>query len=29
VAAVIVLGIGCMGLDRWLTARKEREEMKK
>ena len=29
VAAVVVLGLGCMGLDRWRTARQEREEMKK
>ena len=29
VAAVIVLGIACMGLDRWRTARKEREERNK
>ena len=26
VAAVIVLGVACMGLDRWRTARKERAE---
>lgn len=29
VAAVLVLGMACMGLDQWRTARKEREEMKK
>jgi hypothetical protein len=29
VAAVIVLGIACMGLDRWRTLRKEQEEAKR
>jgi hypothetical protein len=29
VAAVFVLGIACMGLDRWRTAKREREEVKK